>query len=159
MVSFAMKKKAERRLRELLAEAQVAEPDEVEYGPRSITMFWHSVKKSISVDVTEDGQIGESRGGPPPPKWSSSDDGRVMGLAALRKKRQAEQSVRAMLDDHGLSQPDAVEYGATCIRLLWHEEKLALIIDIDNGPEIDDPPPGSLENRPSNQDRARPSAT
>jgi hypothetical protein len=41
-----------------------------------------------------------------------------------------------MLDDHGLPQPDEVEYGFTCIRLVWHEEKTVLVVDID------EPPPG-----------------
>lgn len=139
MVPLAMKKKAERRLRELLAESNVAQPDEVEYGPRSLTMFWHSVRKSISVDVSEKGEIGESRMGPPSPKWCASDNDRLVRLATLREKRTAEQSARAMLDDHGLPQPDHVEYGATCVRLIWNEEKLVLIVDID------DPAPESAD--------------
>ena len=40
-----------------------------------------------------------------------------------------------MIEDHGLPQPDAVEYGYTCIRLLWTEEKVVLIVDIDEPPE------------------------
>ncbi len=39
-----------------------------------------------------------------------------------------------MLDDHGLPQPDEVEYGQGCIRLLWHEEKTCLIVEIDKAP-------------------------
>lgn len=135
MVSLALKKKAERRVRELLAAENVAQPDEVEYGPESVTLFWHSVRKSITVEVTERGEVGESCTGPPSPKWDldpSATDDRVVRLATLREKRAAERSARAMLDDHGLPQPDEVQYGATCIRLLWHEEKLALIVDIDD---------------------------
>lgn len=57
-------------------------------------------------------------------------------MATLREKIKAEQSARALLDDHGLPQPDEVEYGHTCVRLLWHEEKLCMIV------QIDEPPPG-----------------
>jgi hypothetical protein len=52
-------------------------------------------------------------------------------MATLAQKKAAEAEARAMLEDHGLPQPDEVEYGYTCIRLIWHEEKLALVIDID----------------------------
>jgi hypothetical protein len=57
-------------------------------------------------------------------------------MATLRDKIAAEQNARAMLEDHGLPQPDEVEYGHTCIRLLWHEEKAAMVV------QIDEPPPG-----------------
>jgi hypothetical protein len=137
MASLVMQKKAERRVRQLLAEEGYAQPDEVEYGRKSVTMFWHSVKKSITVDVAERGEVGECRMGPPSPKWDA-ENGRVVRLATLREKQQAEQDARAMLDDHGLPQPDQVEYGATCIRLFWREEKVVVIVDInDPPPEID----------------------
>jgi hypothetical protein len=136
MASLAMKKKAERRLRQLLAEDGFAQPDEVEYGRSSVTMFWHSVEKSVTVDVTDRGEIGETRMGPRSPKWDKApaDNGRVVRLATLREKREAERNVRAMLDDHGLPQPDYVEHGATCIRLFWTEEKVVMIVDIDDPP-------------------------
>ena len=132
-----MKKKAERRLRELLSEDGFAQPDEVEYGPTSVTMFWHSVRKSVTVEVTERGEVGQTRAGPPSAKWNRqpTTDDRVVRLATLREKRAAEQSARAMLDDHGLPQPDDVQYGATCVRLIWHEAKLVLVVDIDHPPE------------------------
>ncbi len=57
-------------------------------------------------------------------------------MATLREKIAAEQDARAMLDDHGLPQPDEVEYGYTCIRLFWHEAKACMIV------QIDEPPPG-----------------
>ena len=59
-------------------------------------------------------------------------------MATLAQKKAAEQDMRALLEDHGLPQPDEVEYGHTCIRLIWHEPKLAVVIDID-------PPPPSWE--------------
>jgi hypothetical protein len=56
-------------------------------------------------------------------------------MATLKEKIAAEQHARAMLDDHGLPQPDLVEYGDTCVRLLWKEEKLVMVVDIDEPPE------------------------
>jgi hypothetical protein len=56
-------------------------------------------------------------------------------MATLREKIAAEQDVRAMLEDHGLPQPDEVQYGQTCIRLLWHEEKTVVVVDIDEPEE------------------------
>ncbi len=72
-------------------------------------------------------------------------------MATLREKIKAEQSARAMLDDHGLPQPDEVEYGHTCVRLLWHEEKLCMIVQIDEPPPgfvfAEDLPPGALAKK------------
>jgi hypothetical protein len=59
-------------------------------------------------------------------------------MATLRQKIAAEHEARAMLEDHGLPQPDEVEYGHTCIRLLWHEEKAVVVV------QIDEPPPGCV---------------
>jgi hypothetical protein len=56
-------------------------------------------------------------------------------MATLQEKIAAEQSGRAMLERGGLRQPDHVEYGYTCIRFFWEEEKLVLVIDIDEPPE------------------------
>jgi hypothetical protein len=56
-------------------------------------------------------------------------------MATLQQQIKAEQSGRAMLEEAGLPQPDAVEYGYTCIRFLWNREKLALVIEIDKPPE------------------------
>lgn len=139
MVSLAMERKAERRLRQLLNEDGFSQPDEVEYGPSSVTLFWHSVKKSVTVDVTERGEVGQSRAGPPSPKWETHDspgDDNIFRLPTLGEKRSAEQAARAMLDEQGLPPPDHVEYGFTCIRLFWMEQKVVLIVDLI------DPPPG-----------------
>jgi hypothetical protein len=57
-------------------------------------------------------------------------------MASLRQKIAAEHSVRELLEKNGLPEPDEVEYGYGCIRLLFHEPKTALIVDIDE-PEDD----------------------
>lgn len=83
-------------------------------------------------------------------------------MATLPQKIVAEQNARAMLDDNGMPQPDEVEYGHTCIRLLWHQEKVALIVDIDEPPsavQLDDDIEeviGREETRPRTDWRAPP---
>ena len=57
-------------------------------------------------------------------------------MASLRQKIAAEHSVRELLEKNGLPEPDEVEYGYGCVRLLFHEPKTALIVDIDE-PEDD----------------------
>ena len=57
-------------------------------------------------------------------------------MASLRQKIAAEHSVRELLEKNGLPEPDEVEYGYGCIRLLFQEPKIALIVDIDK-PEDD----------------------
>jgi hypothetical protein len=61
MASTAKKLKAERRMRELLAEENLPQPDEVEYGLSCVRLFWHGTKVVVVVDVDEDGEIGRSR--------------------------------------------------------------------------------------------------
>jgi hypothetical protein len=60
MATLAMKIKAERRMRELLADAEVAQPDHVEYGYGCIRLFWDGPKVVIVVDIDDYGEIGES---------------------------------------------------------------------------------------------------
>jgi hypothetical protein len=57
-------------------------------------------------------------------------------MATLQEKIAAEQTVRSMLADNGLPQPDEVEYGHTCIRLFWRQTRHVMVI------QIDEPPPG-----------------
>lgn len=52
-------------------------------------------------------------------------------MATLKQKINAELKLRALLADEGLPAPDEVEYGATCIRFLWHESKACVVVDID----------------------------
>jgi len=57
-------------------------------------------------------------------------------MATLGQKIAAERDALDLLERYGLPEPDDVEYGCTCIRLIWWEPKAALII------QIDPPPPG-----------------
>ena len=65
MASLAMKIKAERRMRELLAEGDLPQPDRVEYGYGCVRLYFEATKVVIVVDVDDYGEIGESRLGSP----------------------------------------------------------------------------------------------
>ncbi len=72
-------------------------------------------------------------------------------MATLAEKIAAEHGARKLLADHGLPEPDAVEYGFTCVRLFWHEQKVCIVV------QIDEPPPGwqfaeDLEGEPLIED-------
>ena len=43
----------------------------------------------------------------------------------------AERSLRELLPRTGLPQPDEVEYREESVVFLWHETKLAVVIDLD----------------------------
>jgi hypothetical protein len=59
-------------------------------------------------------------------------------MATLEEKIQAEMMFRRLVEHEGLPEPDHIEYGHTCIRVLWVESKLAVVIDIDElGPEVE----------------------
>jgi hypothetical protein len=66
MVPIEMRLRAERRMRQILFEEQVAQPDVVYYGDSRIVFYWYGRSDAVIVEVTDDGQIGESRLGEPP---------------------------------------------------------------------------------------------
>ena len=55
-------------------------------------------------------------------------------MATLKEKISAERRARSLLEQADLPQPDAVEYGCTCVRLLWEEPKTVLVIGIEEPP-------------------------
>ncbi len=52
-------------------------------------------------------------------------------MATLKQKVEAEATMRELLADNGVPEPDEVEYGFACIRLFWHDTKTVVVIDID----------------------------
>lgn len=66
MATLAQKIRAEKRLRELLAENGLPQPDFVEYGFTCVRFFFDDVKRVVIIDIDEPGD-GEA---PPAP-----DDG------------------------------------------------------------------------------------
>ena len=58
-------------------------------------------------------------------------------MATLKQKIETEKRTREALADQGVPEPDAVEYGHTCIWLLWNEPKVVMRVDIDVDPDYD----------------------
>ena len=61
-------------------------------------------------------------------------------MATMRQKIKAEKQMRDLLEANDMPQPDYVEYGLTCIRLVFEEPKLVVVIDIDEPPGEDGAP-------------------
>jgi hypothetical protein len=55
-------------------------------------------------------------------------------MAATSQHQAAEEALRELLPRTGLPQPDEVEYRDASVVFLWHETKLAVIIDLDDPP-------------------------
>ncbi len=63
-------------------------------------------------------------------------------MATLAQKIETEARMRELLESNGMPQPDEVEYGFGCIRLLFHETKTVVVIDIDEPSDLEDFPEG-----------------
>jgi hypothetical protein len=55
-------------------------------------------------------------------------------MATVAQKIKAEKQMRDLLEANDMPQPDYVEYGFTCIRLIFEEPKVVVVIDIDEEP-------------------------
>jgi hypothetical protein len=64
-------------------------------------------------------------------------------MATLAQKIDTERRMRQLIEDGGLPQPDRVEYGFTCIRLIFEASKLVVVIDIDEPEDEGGEPDGS----------------
>jgi hypothetical protein len=53
----------------------------------------------------------------------------------------AERAMRELLPSAGLPPPDEVEYREASVVFLWHETKLAVVIDLDGTQGDDERPP------------------
>jgi hypothetical protein len=56
-------------------------------------------------------------------------------MATISEKIRAETTMRQVLEEYELPQPDRVEYGHGCVRLFFSESKTVVVIDIDDPPE------------------------
>jgi hypothetical protein len=52
-------------------------------------------------------------------------------MEPIDQKQLAERRMLALLEDSGLPLPDEVEYGAACVRFLWLDRKVAVVVDLD----------------------------
>jgi hypothetical protein len=62
-------------------------------------------------------------------------------MAIASEHEAAESAMRALLSEAGLPPPDEVEHRGRSIVLLWHETKLAVIVDLDDPPAGESRPP------------------
>jgi hypothetical protein len=53
-------------------------------------------------------------------------------MEATTHHEAAERDMRELLEDSALPQPDEVEYRERSVLMLWHETKLAVVIDLDD---------------------------
>jgi hypothetical protein len=58
--------------------------------------------------------------------------GIVVVMTTHPSHAEVEARMRALIDDAGLAPPDAVEHAPTSVVLLWHERKLAVVVDLDD---------------------------
>ncbi len=56
-------------------------------------------------------------------------------MATLKQKIAVECKMRALIETEELPEPDWIEYGHTCVRVIWERPKLCVVIDIDEAPE------------------------
>ena len=56
-------------------------------------------------------------------------------MATLKQKIAVERKMRELIETEHLPEPDWVEYGYTCVRLVWERPRLCVVIDIDEAPE------------------------
>lgn len=59
-------------------------------------------------------------------------------MAPIDQKQRAERRMLDLLTDSGLPLPDAVEYGEASVRFLWHERRLAVVVDLEDPDVIED---------------------
>jgi hypothetical protein len=52
-------------------------------------------------------------------------------MAITSQHQAAERALRELLPGAGLPQPDEVEYREASVVFLWHDTKLAVVIDLD----------------------------
>lgn len=53
-------------------------------------------------------------------------------MAPADQNEQIEKRMRALIRDHGLPMPDEVQHGKRCVRFLWHDLKVAVVVDLDD---------------------------
>src|SRR3954469_17831514 len=67
-------------------------------------------------------------------------------MAITGEHEAAERAFRELLPEAGLPQPDEVEYREESVVFLWHETKLAVIVDLD-GTDADELPEAVAERQ------------
>lgn len=58
-------------------------------------------------------------------------------MAPIDQKQRIERRMWSLLREYSLPLPDEVQYGERCVRFLWHDRKVAVVVDLDDFDEID----------------------
>jgi hypothetical protein len=61
----------------------------------------------------------------------------AVAVAPIDQKQRIERRMWSLLREYGLPLPDEVQYGERCVRFLWHDRKVAVVVDLDDFEEID----------------------
>ena len=62
MATLAQKIEAETRMREVLADGGLPDPDRIEYGHGCIRLFFEEPKVVLVIDIDDDSEVGEGLG-------------------------------------------------------------------------------------------------
>lgn len=60
------------------------------------------------------------------------------GVAPIDQKQRVERRMWGLLREYGLPWPDEVQHGDRCVRFLWHDRKVAVVVDLDDFEQIDE---------------------
>jgi len=58
-------------------------------------------------------------------------------MATIDQKQRAERRMLQLLEDAGLPAPDEIQYGENCVRFLWRDRKVAVVVDLDDFDEVE----------------------
>ena len=63
-------------------------------------------------------------------------------MAIPERFQTVERGFRAVAAEAGLPEPDEVNYREEPdeVEFIWHEQKLCVVVELDGGPEPEDPP-------------------
>lgn len=59
-------------------------------------------------------------------------------MAPIDKPLSAARRLLALLERAALPRPDEILFEAQEVRFLWHDRKLAVVVDVTDAPELDD---------------------
>ena len=55
-----------------------------------------------------------------------------VAMAPIDQKQRVKRRVLQLLKDTGLPTPDDIEYGADSVRFLWQDQKVALVVELED---------------------------
>jgi hypothetical protein len=61
----------------------------------------------------------------------------AFGVAPIDDRHRIERRMLGLVREYGLPAPDEVQHGERCVRFLWHDRKVAVVVDLDDFEEIE----------------------